>query len=167
MAGEGKRRSFWPKEQLLRTLRTSEISSSLARSACGLKREQTFFRRTCCPTPVLLSCCHTILLAAVVSKSHYTYYHSSQEHEVQALSAALSAKESLVSELETRAEMLQSAAGPGATEELVAACESDKVAASRAMKQNAELKGQLEELQMAIIKLVRKIFRDRISKKQR
>ena len=74
------------------------------------------------------------------------------------LSAALSAKQAEVSEMETRAEMLQSEGGQAASasEELVAACESDKVAASRAMKQNADLKAQLEELQMAIIKLVRR-----------
>ncbi len=42
----------------------------------------------------------------------------------------------------------------GVNEELVAACESDKVAASRAMAQNEQLKEQLQELQMAVIKQV-------------
>ena len=39
-------------------------------------------------------------------------------------------------------------------QDLVAACQSDKVAASRAMTQNQSLKKQLEELEMAVIETV-------------
>ena len=37
----------------------------------------------------------------------------------------------------------------------MAACESDKVAASRAVAQNQQLKEQLEELELAVIQVVR------------
>ena len=37
----------------------------------------------------------------------------------------------------------------------MAACESDKVAASRAVAQNQQLKEQLEELELAVIQIVR------------
>jgi len=37
---------------------------------------------------------------------------------------------------------------------LLAACESDRVAASRAVAQNAKLKEQVEELEAAVVKLV-------------
>ena len=75
---------------------------------------------------------------------------------------SLAEKENLISDLETQNEMLRSGTGVAAdddgkkrqNEELVAACESDKVAASRAMAQNEQLKEQLQELQMAVIKLV-------------
>ena len=40
-------------------------------------------------------------------------------------------------------------------ENLMAACESDKVAASRAVAQNQQLKEQLEELELAVIQVVR------------
>lgn len=39
-------------------------------------------------------------------------------------------------------------------DDLVAACESDKVAASRAMKQNKQLKEENVELQSALVELV-------------
>ena len=38
--------------------------------------------------------------------------------------------------------------------DLMAACQSDKIAASRAMIQNKQLKDQLDELQYAIVQVV-------------
>ena len=38
--------------------------------------------------------------------------------------------------------------------ELMVACQSDKVAASRAMTQNKQLKDQVEELESAVVHLV-------------
>ncbi len=75
------------------------------------------------------------------------------------LTALLAEKTNLIGDLETQNEMLRTASGDqrGRDQQdqlLVQACESDKVAASMAMKQNQELKEQLAELQMAIIKLV-------------
>ena len=65
--------------------------------------------------------------------------------------------ENRVREQETKLEM--SAEASNATivsqqESLLAASSSDKVAASRAMKQNLELKKQVEELESAVIQAV-------------
>lgn len=76
---------------------------------------------------------------------------------MESLKAELATKTAMISHLETQNEMLQGSSSSVDQSDLVAACESDKVAASRAMKQNKQLKEQLEELQMAIIKLVIKI----------
>ena len=45
--------------------------------------------------------------------------------------------------------------------ELMVACQSDKVAASRAMTQNKLLKDQVEELESAVVHLVSFIFEGR------
>ena len=51
--------------------------------------------------------------------------------------------------------MLQASRESGVRQDdLLAACESDKVAASRAMAQNIQLKEQNEELQNALISMV-------------
>jgi hypothetical protein len=42
--------------------------------------------------------------------------------------------------------------------DLMAACQSDKVAASRALIQNKQLKDQLDELQTAIVQVVSVFF---------
>ncbi len=79
-----------------------------------------------------------------------------QRHET-----ALSLKESQLCELETQLEMLRQQAqsqDAQTSSELMAACESDKIAASRAMTQNKQLKEQLEELETAIVQLVRDNF---------
>ena len=68
---------------------------------------------------------------------------------------ALVQNEAVMSDLETRNEMLKVATMGIQSQDLVAACESDKVAASRAMAQNKKLKEQLEELENAVISLVR------------
>ena len=79
-----------------------------------------------------------------------------QDKESQTLRLALMSKEQSLSEMETRNEMLeQSQQDDLKHDELMAAIESDKVAASRAMAQNAKLKDQLEELELAVIQLVR------------
>ena len=56
----------------------------------------------------------------------------------------------------TRIEMLENSPPSSSMtdSDLVAACESDKVAASRAMSQNAKLKDQVEELELAVVTLV-------------
>jgi hypothetical protein len=56
--------------------------------------------------------------------------------------------EEQVSSLKTTVEMLQSSSEKNCTDqtELLAACQSDKVAASMAMQQNVNLKERLEEL---------------------
>lgn len=72
------------------------------------------------------------------------------------LRLALTAKESVIIDLETQVEMAKSSTSSFDSSDLVAACQSDKVAASRAMAQNKQLKEQLEELQTAIVSLVRK-----------
>ena len=75
---------------------------------------------------------------------------------------ALDTTKSEMSELETRNDMLRSASQSEVKhDDLVAACESDKVAASRAMKQNKQLKEENVELQSALVELVS--LRNRIS----
>ena len=59
--------------------------------------------------------------------------------------------------METKIEMSQEFAGSmdiTKQESLVAASASDKLAASRAMKQNQQLKNQVEELENAIVQVV-------------
>eukprot|EP00092_Neocalanus_flemingeri_P031018 GFUD01033693.1.p1 GENE.GFUD01033693.1~~GFUD01033693.1.p1 ORF type:complete len:866 (-),score=253.22 GFUD01033693.1:551-2803(-) len=60
-----------------------------------------------------------------------------------------------VSGLETTVEMLNSTSTKSCTDqaELLAACQSDKVAASMAMQQNVNLKQRLEELQGAVVSI--------------
>lgn len=60
-----------------------------------------------------------------------------------------------VSGLETTVEMLKSTSHTNDTDQaqFLAACQSDKVAASRAMQQNVSLKERLEELQSALVTL--------------
>jgi len=60
-----------------------------------------------------------------------------------------------VSGLETTVEMLKTTSHSDSTDqaELLAACQSDKVAASRAMQQNVNLKARLEELHGALVTL--------------
>merc|ERR1719376_288975 len=60
-----------------------------------------------------------------------------------------------VSGLETTVEMLKTTSHSSGTDqaELLAACQSDKVAASRAMQQNVNLKARLEELHGAMVTL--------------
>jgi len=60
-----------------------------------------------------------------------------------------------ISSLETSVDMLQSSSEKSCTDqaELLAACESDKVAASMAMQQNVQLKDRLEELDGAVVQL--------------
>ena len=72
----------------------------------------------------------------------------SKDNEIMELRASLSG-------LETTVDMLRSTSqstGPDQAQ-LLAACESDKVAASRAMQQNLSLKQRLEELQGALVSL--------------
>ena len=66
-----------------------------------------------------------------------------------------------LSEVETKLDMERMSNGDASNgtvrvtqEDLVAACQSDKIAASRAMTQNKSLKKQLEELELAVIQTV-------------
>jgi len=72
----------------------------------------------------------------------------SKDNEIMELRASLSG-------LETTVDMLRTSSGCSgqAQAQLLAACESDKVAASRAMQQNLSLKQRLEELQGALVSL--------------
>jgi len=60
-----------------------------------------------------------------------------------------------ISGLETQVEMLQATSQSSCSDQaqLLAACESDKVAASRALQQNRGLKERLEELHGAVVTL--------------
>ncbi len=79
-----------------------------------------------------------------------------QEHELETSRDALALRDRTIGDLETEAEMLRSLSAANVSHDsLLAACESDKVAASRATQQNVQLKEQLAELQNAIIELVR------------
>ena len=74
----------------------------------------------------------------------------------EALTKCKELQENIV-DLEMKLEMASENSGfidPGRHESLVAASESDKVAASRAMKQNNQLKIQVEELENAVLQLV-------------
>ena len=65
--------------------------------------------------------------------------------------------EQTIGDMETKIEMSQEFAGSmdiTKQESLVAASASDKLAASRAMKQNQQLKNQVEELENAIVQVV-------------
>ena len=72
----------------------------------------------------------------------------SKDNEIMELRASLSGLETTVDMLRTTS---QSSTSDQA--ELLAACQSDKVAASRAMQQNLSLKQRLEELQGALVSL--------------
>ena len=72
-----------------------------------------------------------------------------KDNEIMELRASLSGLETTVDML--RAQSSQSSGDAQA--ELLAACESDKVAASRALQQNLSLKQRLEELQGALVSL--------------
>ncbi len=74
--------------------------------------------------------------------------------ELNRLQVAVMEREAAIGDLETQVEMLKSSTQTIRHDDLVAACESDKVAASRAMAQNVKLKSQVEELQLEMIKLV-------------
>ena len=68
--------------------------------------------------------------------------------------------EQTIGDLQTKIEMSQEFAGSmdiTKQESLVAASASDKLAASRAMKQNQQLKNQVEELENAIVQLVNNV----------
>lgn len=77
-----------------------------------------------------------------------------QDHNTQkiALQQQLLEKDAKLSELESDLERLK-AERPDASN-LLASIESDKVAASRAMTQNQELRQQLEEMQNAYVQVV-------------
>lgn len=82
-----------------------------------------------------------------------------QDHNTQkiALQQQLLEKDAKLSELESDLERLK-AERPDASN-LLATLESDKVAASRAMTQNQELRQQLEEMQHAYVQVVCFTFR--------
>merc|ERR1719391_753121 len=71
-----------------------------------------------------------------------------KDNEIIDLRASLSG-------LETTVDMLRSTSHSSGQDQaqLLAACQSDKVAASRAMQQNVSLKERLEELQGALVSL--------------
>lgn len=76
-----------------------------------------------------------------------------KDKDLQTLKTSVYERDSLISELETQLEMLRSTSNVS-HDEMLAACESDKVAASRAMVQNKQLKEQLTELENQFIQLV-------------
>ena len=79
----------------------------------------------------------------------------SQEHKVHELTQKLVETQEELSDVETKLEMAKMNDDVRVTQEdLVAACQSDKIAASRAMTQNQSLKRQLEELEIAVIQTV-------------
>ncbi|TRY62639.1 hypothetical protein TCAL_00468 [Tigriopus californicus] len=77
-----------------------------------------------------------------------------QDVDIQSLKLDSIHKANAISDLETQNEMLKANDQSHiAHTDLVAACESDKVAASRAMAQNQQLKEQNEELQRALVEM--------------
>lgn len=78
-----------------------------------------------------------------------------EDHNTQklALQQQLLEKEAKLSDIESELERLR-AERPD-TSNLLATIESDKVAASRAMAQNQDLRQQLEEMQQAYVQVVR------------
>lgn len=76
---------------------------------------------------------------------------ASQKEEIVRLTETLDESST---DFKTELEMLRSQKSSDVNQEdLVAACQSDKVAASRAMMQNKQLKQQLEELQEGIVQV--------------
>lgn len=77
-----------------------------------------------------------------------------QDHSTQkiTLQQQLLEKETKLAEIESELERLK--ADRPDTTNLLASIESDKVAASRAMAQNQELRKQLEEMQHAFVQVV-------------
>ena len=81
-----------------------------------------------------------------------------QSDKVAELSTKLSERETAISDLETKLDIVSeknTLMDLSQHESLVAASSSDKVAASRAMKQNKQLKEQVEELEHAVMQVVR------------
>lgn len=75
--------------------------------------------------------------------------------DVQRLQGQLQHKEQTINDLQSTVERLQAAQqSPTDAQSLIASIESDKVAASRAVAQNVELKQQLDEIQLAFIQIV-------------
>lgn len=75
--------------------------------------------------------------------------------DVQRLQSQLQHKEQTINDLQSTVERLQAAQqSPTDAQSLIASIESDKVAASRAVAQNVELKQQLDEIQLAFIQIV-------------
>lgn len=78
----------------------------------------------------------------------------SQNAKISDLTESLAVKNETLTEMETQLEMLRTNASADVSQmDLMAACQSDKVAASRAMVQNKQLKDQLDELQYAIVQV--------------
>ena len=81
-----------------------------------------------------------------------------QTEKMRALEAKLTERETVISDLETKLDIVSeknTMMDMSQQESLVAAMSSDKVAASRAIKQNKQLKDQVEELENAIMQVVR------------
>ncbi len=72
--------------------------------------------------------------------------------QISSLQLQLQEKINSLSELETTVERIQSERPD--SKNLIASIESDKIAASRAMSQNQDLKQQLEEMQKAFVQVV-------------
>lgn len=72
--------------------------------------------------------------------------------QISSLQLQLQEKLHALSELESTLERIQSERPD--SKNLIASIESDKIAASRAMSQNQDLKQQLEEIQKAFVQVV-------------
>lgn len=92
---------------------------------------------------------------AVVDRTNEIFQieRNSQLGQISSLQLQLQEKLTLVSQLETTVERIQSERPD--SKNLIASIESDKIAASRAMSQNQDLKQQLEEMQKAFVQVVR------------
>lgn len=75
--------------------------------------------------------------------------------QISTLQLQLQEKITSLSDLESTLERIQSERPD--SKSLIASIESDKIAASRAMSQNQDLKQQLEEMQKAFVQVV-KVF---------
>lgn len=75
--------------------------------------------------------------------------------QISTLQLQLQEKITSLSDLESTLERIQSERPD--SKNLIASIESDKIAASRAMSQNQDLKQQLEEMQKAFVQVV-KVF---------
>lgn len=78
--------------------------------------------------------------------------HSSSQ-QISSLQLQLQEKITLLSQLESTVDRLKSETPD--SKNLIASIESDKIAASRAMSQNQDLKQQLDEMQRAFVQVVK------------
>lgn len=87
-----------------------------------------------------------------LKQKYFQIQQQSHSEEIASIQRQLQEKDTLMAELESTLERIQSERPD--SKNLIASIESDKIAASRAMSQNQNLKQQLEEMQKAFVQVV-------------